>query len=135
MTQQIFDAGIFCIMLIIGFASLAFYHKLGALILVIPVLTFLIAGLIILTGEDVAFYKTTNPINMTVTSTNGTMTTTTTYHNITPSNETSYLIGNSQFPITGIGQLWMGFSLILLSLMIGVIFLDQTLKGNLVKGD
>lgn len=135
MTQTIFDAGVFCIMLIVGFASLAFYKKLGALMLVIPILTFLIAGLIILTGNDVAFFQLQNPANYTSTTTNGTYTTTTTYTEITPSNQTQYLIGNGQFPITGISQLWMGYSLILLSLMIGVIFLDQTLKGRLILGD
>jgi len=122
-------------MIIIGFACLAFYKKIGALMLVISVLSFLIGGLIIVTGYDVAFVKITNPVNMTITTTNGTVTTTTTYHKITSSNETSYLIGNGQFPISGTGQLWMGYSLILLSLIVGVIFLDQTLKGNLVKGD
>ena len=136
MTQILFDAGIFCIMLIIGFASLAFYKKIGALMLVIPIITFLIAGLIVLTGEDVAFFKIQHPANYTQVTENLTKETTiTTFSNIGASNETDYLIGNGQFPITGIGQLWMGYSLILLSLILGVIFLDQTLKGNLVKGD
>lgn len=136
MAQTIFDAGIFCIMLIIGFASLAFYKKLGALMLVIPIITFLVAGLIILTGEDVAFFKVEHQGNYTQITENLTKEITiTTFSSISASNETSYLIGNGQFPITGIGQLWMGYSLILLSLMLGVIFLDQTLKGNLVKGD
>ena len=92
------------------------YKKIGALLLVVSVISFLIGGLIIVTGYDVASYSTT------VTS-SGTI------------NQTSYLIGNGSFPITGTGQLWMGYSLILLSLIVGVIFLDQTLKGNLVKGD
>lgn len=135
MTQPIFDAGIFSILLIIGFACMAFYKKIGALMLVIPVIAFLISGLVIVTGEDVAFFKITNPVNMTTVTTNGTMTTTTTWHNITPSNETSYLVGNGQFPITGTGQLILGYSLILLALILGVIFLDQTLKGNLILGD
>lgn len=135
MTQVIFDGGIFISMIVIGFACLAFYKKIGAVILVVSILSFLVSGLVVVTGEDVAFYKQSNPVNMTVTSTNGTLTTTTTYHHIVPANETDYLIGNGQFPITGIGQMWMGYSMILLSLIIGVIFLDQTLKGNLVKGD
>lgn len=122
-------------MLLVSFACIAFYKKIGALMLVVPIISFLLAGLVIVTGEDVAFYKSSNPVNMTITEVNGSKTTTITYHNITPSNETQYVVGNGQFPITGIGQLWMGYSLILLSLIFGVIFLDQTLKGNLIKGD
>ena len=135
MTQPIFDAGIFCIMLIIGFACMAFYRKIGAVILVVSVVTFLIGGLIIITGNDVAFFSTGFPANYTEISTNGSVTTTITFQAIHPSNSTHYLIGNGSFPITGTGQLWMGWSLILLSIVVGVIFLDQTLKGNLVKGD
>lgn len=136
MAQIIFDGGIFAILLIIGFACLAFYKKIGALMLVIPVIFFLISGLVILTGEDVAFFKVEHQGNYTQITENLTKEITiTTFSSISASNETSYLIGNGQFPITGIGQLWMGYSLILLSLMLGVIFLDQTLKGNLVKGD
>lgn len=135
MTQPIFDAGIFISMLVIGFAAMAFYKQYGALILVISIMSFLIGGLVIVTGDDVAFFSTTNPTNMTITTVNGTTTTTTTFHGITPTNTTYYVIGNGQFPIVGTGQLWMGYSLILLSLLIGVIFLDQTIKGNLVKGD
>lgn len=103
-------------MLIVGFACLVLYKKIGAVLLVISVLSFLIGGLFIVTGYDIVSFTQT----------------------VTPSgiiNETSYFIGNGEFQITGIGQLWMGYSLILLSLVVGVIFLDQTLKGNLVKGD
>jgi len=135
MVQPIFDGGMFCIMIIIGFASMAFAKKFGALMLVIPIVVFLICGLVVLTGDDVAFFTTTNPTNMTIVTTNGTFTTTTTYHNITPSNETTYLIGNGQFPITGTGQLILGYSLLLFSLMIGVVFLDQTLKGKIITFD
>ena len=135
MTQIIFDGGIFCLMLIIAFACIAFYRKIGALMLVVPIMVFLVGGLIILTGEDVAFYKTSNPTNMTIITVNGTHTSTTTFHNIAPANETDYLVGNSQFQISGIGQLWMGYSLILLSLVFGVVFLDQVWKGNLVTGN
>ena len=135
MSQPIFDAGVFVIMLLISFTCLFAYKKIGAVILVIPIISFLIAGLVIITGDDVAFYKYTNPINETITSTNGTMTTTTTFHIISGSNETQYLIGNGQFPIFGTGQLWMGWSLLALSVIIGVIFLDQTWKGKLILGD
>lgn len=135
MVQPIFDAGIFISMIIIGFVTMAFFKQYGALILVVPIISFLIGGLVIVTGDDVAFFSITNPSNMTITVVNGTTTTTTTFHGITPANTTYYVIGNGQFPIVGTGQLWMGYSLILLSLLIGVIFLDQTIKGNLVKGD
>lgn len=137
MTQVIFDGGIFSVLLLIGFACLALYKKIGALMLVVPIVAFLISGLVIVTGEDVAFYNQTNPTNMTILIKNNTSgsTTTTTYHNITPSNQTAYLVGNGQFPITGIGQLVLGYCLILLALIIAIIFLDQTVKGNLIKGD
>jgi hypothetical protein len=135
LTQPIFDGGIFSILIIIGFVCVAFYKKIGALMLVVPIVAFLITGLVIVTGEDVAFYKVTNPVNMTITTTNGTVTTTTTYHKITPSNETDYLVGNGQFPITGTGELILGYSLILLSLILGVLFVDWTVKGRLVLQD
>ena len=135
MTQPIFDGGIFSMMLIVAFACIAFYKKIGALMLLIPIIAFLIAGLVIVTGYDVAFVKTTIPTNMTITEVNGSKTTTITYHNQTPTNETDYLIGNGSFPIKGTGELWMGYSFFVLALIFAVIFLDQTLKGNLIKGD
>ena len=111
-----FDAGIFLIQLIIGFACLVLYRKVGALLLAVSVICFLVGGLLIVTGYDVSSFT------QTVTS-SGTF------------NQTSYLIGNGQFPEQGIGQLWMGWGLIVLSLVVGVIFLDQTLKGRLILGD
>ena len=135
MTQPIFDGGLFTILLIIGFTCIAFYRKVGALMLVVPIVAFVICGLVILTGDDVAFFKVTNPANVTVTTTNGTFTTTTTYHMITPQNETNYLVGNGQFPIVGTGELILGYSLIVLGLILSVIFLDMTVKGKLILGD
>ena len=142
MSQIIFDAGIFISLLIVGFLCWAFYKKTGAVILIVSIVSFLIAGLVVVTGEDVAFYKITNPINETITVKNLTSgsITQTTFHSITPSNETDYLIGNGQLGAAnsaqiGAGQLIFGYSLLLLSLILGVIFLDQAWKGNLVKGD
>ena len=135
MTQTVFDGGIFAILFILAITCLSFYKKLGALMLVIPIIAFLILGLVVVTGQDVTFFSSSNPTNMTIINVNGTSISTTTYHNITPSNQTTYLIGNGQFPITANDRLILGYSLILLALLIGVIFLDQTLKGNLVKGD
>lgn len=140
MTNPIFDAGIFCIMLLIGSFCLVLYKKIGAILLLISILTFFISGLVVVTGNDVAFYKTTNPVNMTITEVNASKTTTITYHNITPSNETTYLIGNGKLgvtnnAITGSGELILGYSLLVFSLVLAVVFLDQTLKGNLIKGD
>ena len=134
---NMFDGGIFVILLTIGFLCLAFYKKIGALMLVIPIVAFLISGLVIVIGDDVAFFKSTNPANMTTVTKNSSAsyTITTTVTKINPSNETTYLVGNGQFPIVGSGQLILGYSLILLSLILAVVFLDQTLKGNLVKGD
>lgn len=111
-----FDAGIFLIQIVIGFTCMVLYKKIGAILLVISVLAFLVGGLLIVSGYDVSSFT------QTVTSA-GII------------NQTSYLIGNGQFPETGNGQLWMGYSLIVLSLIVGVIFLDQTWKGNLFKGD
>ena len=116
MVQPVFDAGIFLGMIVIGFACMVLYRKIGALLLVVSVLSFLVGGLIIVTGYDVASYT------QTVTS-SGII------------NQTSWLIGNGSFPVTGTGQIWMGYSLILLACVVGVIFLDQTLKGRLVLGD
>lgn len=137
MVQILFDGGIFAILLIIGFACMAFYKKIGALMLVVPVIAFLITGLVIVTGEDVAFFKNTIPANVTTVTKNSsqTFTITTTMTKIVPSNQTTYLVGNGQFPIIGNGQLILGYSLILLSLIIAVIFLDQVVKGRLVLGD
>ena len=111
-----FDSGIFLSMIVIGFACVVLYKKIGAILLAVSVLCFLVSGLLILTGYDISSYTQT----------------------VTPTgiiNETSYFIGNGQFPETGTGQLWMGWSLTVLAVVVAVIFLDQTLKGNLVKGD
>jgi len=135
LTQIIFDGGIFALLLAIGFTCLVLYRKIGAVILAISVIAFLVSGLVVITGQDVAFFKSENPSNMTITTTNGTYTTTTTYHNIQPSNQTSYLIGNGQFPIQGIDRQIFGWSLFVLSIIIAVVFLDQTLKGRLILGD
>lgn len=111
-----FDAGVFITQMLIGFACLVLYKKLGAVLLAVSVICFLVGGLLILTGYDISSFTQT-------VTTSGTM------------NQTSYFIGNGTFPETGTGQLWMGWGLILLSIVVAVIFLDQTLKGNLVKGD
>ena len=134
MTQTIFDGGIFAILFILAGLSLAFYSKIGALMLVVPIITFLVLGLVVITGQDVSFFSTTNPTNMTITTINGTSISTTTYHAITPSNQTTYLIGNGQFPITANDRLMLGFAFFLISLLLGVIFLDKAWKGELVKG-
>lgn len=112
-----FDAGIFIVMILIGFVCMFLYTKLGALLLLISVITFTIAGLLIVTGYDVSSFTVTMDSSGTTL------------------NQTTYLIGNGQFPETGTGQLWMGYSFIVLAAVVGVIFLDQTLKGNLIRGD
>lgn len=137
MTQIIFDAGAWVSMLVIGFTCLAFYKKIGALMLPVSIIFFLISGLVVLTGEDVAFFQSQNPTISTVTLKNGTgsvISTETTVITI-PQNETTYIIGNGQFPIIGTVQLVIGWSLIVLALIIGIICLDQTIKGNLIRGD
>ena len=133
--QPIFDGGLFTILLIIGFSCIAFYRKIGAFMLVIPIVAFVVCGLVILTGDDVAFFKVSNPANVTVTTTNGSFTTTTTYHMISPLNETSYLVGNGQFPIVGSGELILGYSFIVLAIILSIVFLDMTLKGKLILGE
>lgn len=137
MTQVIFDAGAFLLMVIIAFTCIAFYRKIGAVMLGFSVVFFLICGLVVATGEDVAFFHSTNPSISTITTKNGngtiinTQTTTITI----PQNETNYIIGNGQFPITGTVQLVVGWSFLAMAVIIGVIFIDQAWKGNLVKGD
>lgn len=135
MVQLQFDGGIFLILLAISITSLVLYRKIGVLLLVIPIISFLILGLVVITGEDVTFFKITNQSNMTVIMVNGASTTTTTYHNITPSNSTTYLIGNGQFPITAQDRLALGYLFFVISILLGVIFLDGVLKGRLVLGD
>ena len=120
-------------MLIIGFIPFTLYKKIGGILFLISVLSFLVGGLVVLTGEDVAFFTKQNPSNMTIIITNNTSgrTTTTTYHSITPENQTNYLIGNGQFPITGVSQLWMGITLITLGILSGALMIDQAMKHNL----
>ena len=133
----LFDGGAFVIMLIIAFTCLAFYKKIGAVMLGFSCVFFLICGLVIATGEDVAFFESKNPSISTITIKNGsgTIVSTQTTVIIIPQNETNYLIGNGQFPQTGTVQLVVGWSLLALSVVIGVIFIDQSWKGNLIKGD
>lgn len=103
-------------MLVIGFVCLTLYQKVGAILLSVSVLCFLVSGLLILVGYDISSYTQT----------------------VTPGgilNQTSYFIGNGTFPEAGSGQLWMGWALTVLAIVVAVVFLDQTLKGNLIKGD
>ena len=137
MAQPIFDAGAFCLIIIIGFILIVLSRKVGAVLFAGSVVLFMIAGLVVVTGNDVAFTKLTIPANVTSVAKNNTsgITITTTMTKITATNETDYLIGNSQFPIYGTTQLVLGWSFFMLAIICGVIFLDQTLKGNLLKGD
>ena len=114
--QPSYDAGIFITQIIIGFACLVLYRKIGALLLVVSIMCFLVGGLIIVTGNDVSSYT------QTVTSA-GII------------NQTTWFIGNGQFQTSGSGQLWMGYGLIVLAAVTGVIFLDQTVRGNLITGN
>ena len=115
MTNPVFDAGIFITLIVVGFSCLTLYQKIGGLLLVVSILSFLVTGLLILTGYDVSSYT------QTITS-SGSI------------NETSYFIGNGDFPITGTGQLLFGYCFILLSLVVGILFLVSVLNGNLIKG-
>lgn len=137
MAQPIFDAGAFCLIVILGFVLILLSSRVGAVLFAGSVVLFLIAGLIVVTGNDVAFTKLTIPANVTTVSKNDSsgITVTTTMTSIKAINETDYLIGNSEFPIYGTTQLVLGWSFFTLAIICGVIFLDQTLKGNLVKGD
>lgn len=113
---NVFDAGIFIFLIAIGFACLILYRKIGALLLAVSVICFLVSGLLIVDGYDVSSFT------QTVTS-SGTF------------NQTSYLIGNGQFPESGGGQLALGWGLTVLGIIVAVIFLDQTIKGRLILGD
>jgi len=133
----IFDGGAFLLMIIIGFTCLAFYKKIGAVMIAFSCVFFLICGLVVATGEDVILFHQQNPTISTVTVKNGTgavVSTTTTVITI-PQNDTNYIIGNGQFPITGTVQMVFGWSLLALAVVLGVIFLDAAWKGNLVRGD
>lgn len=137
MTQIIFDAGAWLAMVIIAFTCMAFYRKIGAVMLGFSTVFFLICGLVVATGEDVAFFDKSNPTISTLTTKNGTgsiVSTQTTVITI-PQNQTTYLIGNGQFPITGTVQLVVGWSFLAMAVIIGTIFIDQAWKGNLVLGD
>lgn len=133
----LFDGGAFVIMLIIGFTCMVFYKKIGAVMLAFSCIFFLICGLVIATGEDVAFFQSKNPSISTITTknANGTIINTQTTVITIPQNETNYLVGNGQFPETGTVQLVLGWSLLALAVVVGVIFIDQAWKGNLIKGD
>lgn len=111
MANPSFDSGILLVMIVIGFIPLAYYKKIGAVLLIISVFSFSIIGLMILSGYDVVSYRmTTDGVNT--------------------FNETNYFIGNGSQP-NGTGQLWMGFAFVILAIIFGAVFLDQTLKGNL----
>ena len=102
----------FLTMLVIGFIPISFYKKIGAIVLVVSVFSFAVVGILILSGHDVVSYRVT---------TDGTLI----------MNETSYFIGSGSTP-SGSGQLWMGFAFVMLAIIFGAVFLDQTLKGNLI---
>jgi hypothetical protein len=112
MVNPTFDAGILLVMLVVGFLPISFYNKIGAIVLVVSVFSFLVTGILILTGYDVVSYKII---------TDG----------VTTFNETNYFIGNGSTP-SGTGQLWMGFAFIILAIILGAVFLDQAIKGKLI---
>jgi len=114
MVQNSFDAGIFLIMIVIGFVSVAFVKQIGTLILIVPIFAFSIIGVMILVGYDVSSYTQTEIRGDLI-------------------NETSYFIGNGSEP-NGTGQLWMGMTFIILSIIFGAVFVDKALKGELIAG-
>lgn len=132
-----FDGGAFILLLVIAFVCLAFTKKVGAVMLIFSCVFFVICGLVVETGEDVAFFDKQNPTISTVTiknSTGGLVSTTTTVITI-PQNDTVYIIGNGQFPITGTVQMVLGWSLLALGVVMAVVCIDLSMKGRLINGD
>lgn len=136
-TLATFDGGAFILLLVIAFTCLAFYKKVGAVMLIFSCVFFVISGLIVATGEDVALFYKQNPSISTVTVKNGTgsiISTTTTVITI-PQNQTSYIIGNGQFPETGTVQMVLGWSLLALGVVMAVICIDLSMKGRIINDD
>ena len=127
-----FDGGAWLLMIVVAFTCLILSKKISVFLLPLSVVFFLICGWAVVVGEDVVFFHTQNPTISTVTLKNGTggiISTQTTVITI-PENETNYLIGNGQFPITGTVQLIVGWGLIGLAVFCAGFFIVQTAKGR-----
>jgi hypothetical protein len=113
--NQTFDAGIFIVMLTIGFLTLIYSKKFGGVMAIPSVFCFFISGLLILSGYDVSSYTQT----------------------VTPSgilNQTGYFIGNGDTP-GGTGQLWMGVGLLIMSIISAAYCLDMCMQGKIFTAD
>lgn len=115
MVQQSFDAGIFLVMLSIGFLTLIYSKKFGGIMAIPSSFCFFISGLLILAGYDVSSFS------QTVTS-SGIL------------NSTSYFIGNGSSP-NGTGQLWMGVGLLIMAIVSAAYCLDMCMQGKIFTAD
>ena len=130
-----FDGGGWLVLVLLGLTFLFGHRKVGGILLGIGAFIFLIAGLVVLTGDDVAFFQKNNPTISTVTlkNVNGTVISTQTTVITIPQNQTNYIIGNGQFPITGEVQLVIGGVLLALGILSGALCIDSAFKGYLLS--
>lgn len=139
----IFDAGVFLAMFIVGLIPLFIASRLGALFLIISILAFLFCGMVIFTGDDIAFVditqsKTiitagtvTNVPSCTSNTCSSVTETTTTNQTIGSAPHTLYLLGNGSNP-NGLNQLLFGSMMFGLCALSCTLFLDMTMKGELM---
>lgn len=111
MVNTSFDAGVFLVMLVLGFVSMAMAKQRGCVLLIVSVVCFSVIGLLILTGNDISSFTQAYD-------TSGQST-----------NQTTYFIGNGVTP-TGTGQLWMGYVFITLAIVSGAMFLNALSTGE-----
>lgn len=141
--NPIFDAGVFIAMFIVGLIPLFIASRLGSLFLIVSILAFLFCGMVIFTGEDIAFVDVqgSQTINIKGTITNVPSCTSTTCSTVTETTNTNqtlnsqshtvYLLGNGSNP-NGINQLLFGSMMFGLCALSSTLFLDMTMKGDLL---
>lgn len=141
--NSIFDAGVFLAMFIVGFIPLFIASRLGALCLIISILAFLFCGLVLFTGDDIAFIDSKIPPTITI---NGTVSnvpscTSTVCNTVTETSKTTqtfgpeshiiYILGNGSNP-NGLNQLLFGSMMFGLCALSSILFLDMMMKGELL---
>lgn len=130
-------------MFLVGLIPLFIASRLGSLFLIISILAFLFCGMIIFTGDDIAFIDTdaSTTIKTTGTITNVPSCTSTTCSTVTESinntqtfaskSHTVYLLGNGSNP-NGLNQLLFASMMFGLCALSSTLFLDMTMKGELM---
>lgn len=111
MLNHSFDAGIFLTLAILGFVAMLMAKQRGSILLLVSVVSFTVIGLLIITGYDVSsFTQVSDSTGVTT-------------------NQTTYFIGNGSAP-NGVGQLWMGWIFITLSIVTAAMFLNALAQGD-----